>query len=315
MAGPSRAVGVPNYSSSGTAGFIPEIWSGKLVEKLYASTVFGEIANTDYTGEIKNKGDTVQIRTVPSITIRDYQIGGGLTYEKPVSDKVELQIDNAKYFAFDVNDIDAYQADIKLMDEFSSDGGEQMKIAIDTDIMARHYADADAENAGATAGAKSGNINLGTATAPVVVTKDNVLDLIVDCATVLDEQNVPETGRWMILPMWMTGMLKKSDLRDAGIMGDSQSVYRNGKLGMLDRFTVYGSNNLSVVTDVVATVSTKCTNIMFGHKKALTFASQMTNMETLPNPNDFGKLVRGLNVYGSKVIDPKAIGHLYAARG
>lgn len=315
MAGPSRAVGVPNYSSSGTAGFIPEIWSGKLVEKLYASTVFGEIANTDYTGEIKNKGDTVQIRTVPSITIRDYQIGGGLTYEKPASDKVELQIDKAKYFAFDVNDIDAYQADIKLMDEFSSDGGEQMKIAIDTDIMARHYADADAENAGATAGAKSGNINLGTATAPVVVTKDNVLDLIVDCATVLDEQNVPETGRWMILPMWMTGMLKKSDLRDAGIMGDSQSVYRNGKLGMLDRFTVYGSNNLSVVTDVVATVSTKCTNIMFGHKKALTFASQMTNMETLPNPNDFGKLVRGLNVYGSKVIDPKAIGHLYAARG
>lgn len=315
MAGPARAVGAPNYSSSGTAGFIPEIWSGKLVEKLYASTVFGEIANTDYTGEIKNKGDTVQIRTVPSITIRDYEIGGGLTYEKPVSDKVELQIDKAKYFAFDVNDIDAYQADIKLMDEFSSDGGEQMKIAIDTDIMARHYADADAENAGATAGAKSGNINLGAATAPVAVTKDNVLDLIVDCATVLDEQNVPETGRWMILPMWMTGMLKKSDLRDAGIMGDSQSVYRNGKLGMLDRFTVYGSNNLSVVTDVVATVSTKCTNIMFGHKKALTFASQMTNMETLPNPSDFGKLVRGLNVYGSKVIDPKAIGHLYAARG
>lgn len=313
MAGPTRAVGAPDYSSSGTAGFIPEIWSGKLVEKLYASTCFGEIANTDYSGEIKNQGDTVQIRTVPSITIRDYEIGGGLTYEKPTSDKVELQIDKAKYFAFEVNDIDRYQADIKLMDEFSNDGGEQMKIAIDTDIMARHYADVSADNAGATAGVKSDAINLGAAGAPVLVTKDNVLDLIVDCATVLDEQNVPETGRWILLPAWMTGMLKKSDLKDASIMGDAQSVFRNGKIGQLDRFTVYGTNNLSVVADVTA--AKNCTNVMFGHKKALTFASQMTQMETLKNPNDFGNLVRGLNVYGSKVIDPKAIGHLYAARG
>lgn len=313
MAGPTRAAGAPNYSSSGTAGFIPEIWSGKLVEKLYASTCFGEIANTDYEGEIKNKGDTVQIRTVPSITIKDYQIGGGLTYEKPTSDKVELQIDKAKYFAFEVNDIDRYQADIKLMDEFSDDGGEQMKIAIDTDILARHYADVDAANAGATAGVKSASYNLGAAGAPIAITKANVLDVLVDCGSVLDEQNVPETGRWIILPAWMSGMLKKSDLKDASIMGDAQSVFRNGKLGTLDRFTVYISNNMSIVDDAVA--AKKATNIMFGHKKALTFASQMTQMETLPNPTDFGKLVRGLNVYGSKVIDPKAMGHLYAARG
>src|SRR5690606_13318136 len=221
--------------------------------------------------------------------------------------------DQAKYFAFEVNNVDAYQADIKLMDEFSNDGGEQMKIAIDTSLLGKHYADAAPTNSGDNAGAKSGGINLGKAGAPAVVTKDNVLDLIVDCGTVLDEQNVPETGRWIILPAWMTGMLKKSDLRDAGIMGDAQSVIRNGKLGMLDRFTVYASNNLSVVDDAVA--AKKCTHIQFGHKKALTFASQMTEMETLPNPNDFGKLVRGLNVYGSKCIDPKALGHLYAAKG
>ncbi|WP_347506195.1 hypothetical protein [Pseudomonas anguilliseptica] len=313
MAGPTRAAGAPDYSSNSRAGFIPEIWSGKLVEKLYASTCFGEIANTDYEGEIKNKGDTVQIRTVPTITIRDYQIGGGLTYEKPTSDKVELQIDKAKYFAFEVNDIDRYQADIKLMDEFSDDGGEQMKIAIDTDLLARHYADAAASNSGANADVKSGGFNLGVAGAPVAITKDNILDVLVDCGSILDEQNVPETGRWIVLPAWMTGMLKKSDLRNASIMGDAQSVFRNGKLGTLDRFTVYASNNMSIVDDAVA--AKKCTNVMFGHKKALTFASQMTQMETLPNPTDFGKLVRGLNVYGSKVIDPNAAGHLYATRG
>ncbi len=118
------------------------------MEKLYASTCFGEIANTDYEGEIKNKGDTVEIRTTPSITIKDYVVGGGLNYEKPTSDKVELHIDKAKYFAFEVNDIDSYQSDIKLMDDWSDDAGQQMKIAIDTVILGDVYADAAPENAG-----------------------------------------------------------------------------------------------------------------------------------------------------------------------
>ncbi|WP_110647603.1 P22 phage major capsid protein family protein [Salinicola peritrichatus] len=313
MAGPTRAEGHPDYSSSSSAGFIPEIWSGKMIEKLYARTCYGEIANTDYEGEIKQKGDTVQIRTTPSITIRDYEVGGGLTYEKPTSDKVELQIDQAKYFAFEVNDVDAYQADIKLMDDWSDDAGQQMKIHIDTNLLGKHYADAAAENSGSGAGAKSGSYDLGEAGAPVGITRDNILDVLVDCGSVLDEQNVPEESRYVILPAWMNGMLKKSDLRDASVMGDSTSVFRNGKVGMLDRFAVFISNNLSIVND--ETAGKPATNVFFGHKKGLTFASQMTNMETLPNPTDFGKLVRGLNVFGSKVIDPDAVGHLYAARG
>ena len=309
--GPSRAAGYPNYSSDSSAGFIPQIWSGKLVEKLYKSRVFGEIANTDYEGEIKAQGDTVQIRTVPSMVIRDYEIGGGLTYDKPTSDKVELQIDRAKYFAFEVNDIDAHQSDLKLMDDWSNDGGMQMKIAIDGTILGEIYANAAAENSGATAGAESGDINLGATGAPVTIDKNNVLDALVDTATVLDEQNVPDTDRWIVIPAWMAGMLKKSELRDASIMGDGTSAFRNGRLGMLDRYTVYTSNNLSKTDDG----GTPVTNIIFGHKKATTFASQMTNMEDLKNPNDFGKLIRGLNVFGFETIDPKAIGHLYAVKG
>lgn len=313
MAGPTRDAGHPDYSSSSTPGFIPSIWSGKLIEKLYASTAYAEVANTMYEGEIKQQGDTVEIRTTPSITIRDYQVGGGLTYEKPTSDKVQLQIDQSKYFAFEVNDVDAYQSDINLMDSWSDDGGQQMGIEIDTDVNAYAYTEVAAANAGAAAGAKSGSLNLGETNAPVVITKSNILDVLVDCGTALDEQNVPNTGRYVILPAWMNGMLKKSDLRDASVMGDSTSVYRNGKVGELDRFTVYVNNNLSTVTD--PTTTNQCTNVIFGHKKALTFASQMTNMETLPNPDDFGKLIRGLNVYGRKVIDSNAIGHLYAERG
>lgn len=313
MAGPTRDSAHPDYSSTSASGFIPQVWSGKLVEKLYARTCFAEIANTNYEGEIRGQGDTVQIRTTPSIVINDYEIGGGLSYEKPTSDKVELHIDQAKYFAFEVNDVDAYQADIKLMDNWSDDAGQQMKIAIDTQILGDVYADVAAENAGATAGVKSGSYNLGEAGAPVAITKDNIMDVIVDCGSVLDEQNVPDDQRYIILPAWMNGMLKKSDLRDASAMGDNDSVFRNGKVGQLDRFSVYVSNSMSVVTD--ATTTNKATNVLFGHKKALTFASQMTNMETLPNPQDFGKLIRGLNVFGYEMIDPKAAGHLYAERG
>ena len=313
MAGPTRDTGHPNYSSTSASGFIPSIWSGKLVEKLYARTAFAEVSNTLYEGSIKGAGDTVQIRTTPSIVINDYEIGGGLTYEKPVSDKVELQIDQAKSFSFEVNDVDAYQADIKLMEGWSDDAGQQMKIAIDKDISAYAYTEAAAENAGATAGVESGSLNLGVAGTPVAITKTNILDTLVDCGTALDEQNVPDEGRYIMLPAWMNGMLKKSDLRDASIMGDATSAFRNGKIGMLDRFSVYVNNNMSTVTD--DGTDNQATNVIFGHKKALTFASQMTNMETLPNPSDFGKLIRGLNVYGRKVIDPNAIGHLYAERG
>lgn len=299
--------GQADYGSNGTSRFIPQIWSGKLIEKLYARTCFAEIANTDYEGEIKNQGDTVIIRTTPSLTIRDHKMGATLTYEQPESAPVELRIDKGKYFAFECDDVASYQSDIKLMDSWSEDGGQQMKISIDTSVLATIYADAGAENAGATAGAKSSAYDLGTAAAPVTLTKDNVLDYIADIGSVLDEQNVPEDGRWLVIPAWVKNLLKKSDLRDAGITGDGTSVIRNGKIGVLDNFTTYVSNNMSVVGGN--------TNIVFGHKKSLTFASQLTKLETLKNPNKFGNLIRGLNVYGYKVIDPKAMGHLVAKKG
>ncbi len=311
MAGPTRDAGHPDYSSSSSSGFIPQIWSGKMIEKLYKNTVFGEIANTDYEGEIKSKGDTVQIRTTPSITISDYDIGGGLNYQKPTSAKVELSIDRAKYFAFEVNDVDAYQADIKLMDDWSNDAGQQMKIAIDGDVLGSIYADVAAANAGATAGVDSSGYNLGATGAPVSIDKTNAIDYLVDCGSVLWEQNVPETDRWIVIPSWYANLLKKSDLKDASMTGDGTSLMRNGRLGMIDQFTVYVSNNMGKTVDGANSV----TNILFGHKKALTFASQMTEMETLKNPNDFGDLVRGLNVFGFKVIDPNAMGHLYAIKG
>lgn len=297
-----------NYSASGAdnvSKFIPEIWSGKLATKFYESTVFGEIANTDYEGEIKSHGDKVYIRTRPTITIRNYTKGAGLTYEDPESPNKELTIDQAKYFGFNAYEVDRIQSDINLLNEWSDDASSQMKISVDTDILGTIYTQAHASNKGATAGLKSSGINLGTTAAPVALTKANVLDVMVDCATVLDEQSVPDEDRWILLPPRMCGLIKKSDLKDASITGDSVSPLRNGRLGSIDRFTIYSSNNLS-------STGTR-TEIPFGHKSALTFAAQATQVEQKDNPNDFGKRVCGLNVFGFEVVTNQALGHLVAS--
>jgi len=297
--------GAANYSSTGAnnnSKFIPQIWSSKLVEKFYDATVFGEIANTDYEGEIKSHGDEVVIRTTPDITIHDYVKGIDLDYEEPESPEVSLKIDQGKYFAFKLSKIDERQSDLKLMDDWANDGGEQMKIKVDTSILAAIPSDAAAANAGATAGRKSGDINLGTNAAPLVVNKTNVLDVIVDYATVLDEQSVPDSNRWLVLPPRICGLIKKSDLRDASISGDSSnSTLRNGRVGMIDRFTIYNSNNVNVAAGKH--------DIVFGHKSALTFASQIEYMEKIKNPNDFGDLARSLLVYGFEVVKDEAMGH------
>ncbi|MAT95376.1 MAG: hypothetical protein CME59_22625 [Halioglobus sp.] len=301
--------GVPSLASDSTSKFIPAIWSTKLVTKFYDSTVFTEIANTDYEGEIKAHGDEVIIRTVPSITINNYQKGGGLNYEDPESPNVTLTIDQGKYFAFNCWDIDKHQSDIDLMNKWSEDASEQMKIAIDTDILAAIGASAHADNSGDSAGRISGDIDLGEAAAgvgtnAVQLTKANILDHLVDWGTVLDEQSVPESNRWVVLPAKACGLIKKSDLRDASIAGDGTSILRNGRLGMIDRFTIYRSNNLNVNNTEI--------DILFGHPSALTFAAQITEMETIKNPDDFGDLVRGLEVYGFEVIKPEALGHVVA---
>lgn len=273
------------------------------------------ISNTDYEGEIKAYGDKVIIRTVPTITINTYSKNKNLTYERPESPSIELRIEHGKDFAFTADDVDRTQSDLKLLDKWSDDASSQMKISIDRDILGSIYADVSAENTGATAGRISQSYDLGAVAAPIALTEANILSYIVDMGTVLDEQNVPEEGRWLILPAWACGLIKKSELKDASLAGDGTSMLRNGRMGMVDRFTLYNSNLLAFDVEVVETVNKNAFHIMAGHKSGLTFAAQMTEMETLRNPNQFGDLVRGLKVFGYEVIKPESIAHLYAYKG
>ena len=317
-AGAMYGGGFSNPALSGT--FIPEVWSGKLVEKFYSATVLAAIANTDYEGEIKGQGDTVKIRTKPSLTIRDYTAGQTLTYERPSSNVIDLLIDKGKYFNAVVDDVQEVQADLDMLSMWADDASEQMKIAIDSMILhdttgIGASADIHVDNLGASAGRISNNINLGTAAAPLELAARNpgageieIMDLIVLLGQTLDEQNIPETGRWLLLPAWACSLLKRSELRDASLTGDGISPARNGRLGMIDRFTIYVSNLLPI------NVTASATAIYAGHPHALTFASQLTKMETLRAESTFGTIMRGLQVFGYKVVDGTAIAKAYAVK-
>lgn len=322
------AAGNLGTTDSYSGKFIPAVWSAKLNAKFYAASVYGDIANTDWQGDIANVGDKVYINTAPTISISNYSAGTTLSYQVPTPSMQELLIDKGKYFAFQINDVLEYQSKPNLMDMFAADAAEQMRIAIDSQVIYNTFAGGAAANKGATAGAKSGLYNLGTDAAPVALTASNVLQKILELASVLDEQNVPDSDRWLVLDPATRTLLFQSNLAQAQFMGDATSPVRNGKIGTIDRFTVYVSNQLpkgtagtgtawvsgdgaeNSITSTGAVLARRA--IMAGHKSAITFASQITKMETVRNPNDFGDYIRSLNVFGFKVVKPESLALLVA---
>jgi hypothetical protein len=283
--------------------FIPEIWSGKLLTKLYAKNVLAAISNTDYEGEIKDFGDTVFIRTIPDGTINEYSKGQDLVFERLESPAVTLLIDHGRYFGAVVDSVDAYQSNIKLLDKWTTMYGEKMANNIDTHVLASLKAAAHASNKNASAGVISADINLGASTAPVQITKANVIDFIVDCGVVLGEQNVPKDGAWMVVPEWFGGIIMKSDLKDASMTGDGKSVLRNGRIGIIWPFEIFLSNQLPTASDTVT-----CYDVPFGNKMGLTFASQFVQTKRFEPERTFGEGIKSLNVFGHKVTMSEAIG-------
>lgn len=312
------AGGVGNTFSANS--FIPEIWSGKLIEKFYNSTVLAAISNTDYEGEIKNQGDKVKIRTKPTVTIKTYRADGALELERPVGSVVNLNIDKGQYFNTILDDVMDVQSDLNAMSMWADDAAEQMKIVIDTDVLLGLLNTATALNRGLTAGRISGDVNLGVTGTPVTVVARSpaagqveIIDIILRLGQVLDEQNIPETGRWLVIPTWASTMIKQSELRQAYLSGDATSMLRNGRIGMVDRFTLY-SSNLQPAGTAGGLLAGEYV-LYAGHAHGLTFASQISKVETLRSEQTFGNILRGLQVYGYAVLDSTAIAQAIVAKG
>ena len=269
--------------AAGEQHFIPEVFSKKLQAKFYAQTVLSEVTTNEYEGEISGLGNKVNIRAVPAVTVADYT--GSLSYADVTSSTIELNIDKAKSYAFKVDDILREQADIDFMNEASKDAAQNMKIEIEQDVFANVAAGSSLTDVNAT---------------PSNITTSNVLGFILEAGQNLDENNIPEEDRFMIIDPAVASVLKQSELRQAYLTGDAVSPLRNGFIGMVDRFRMYVSNNLSTSSGV--------SSGLYGHPKAIAYASQFTNTESVRLESSFGDGVRGLAVYGYKVVLPTALG-------
>ena len=228
-----------------------------------------------------------------------------------------MYIGIGKYFSLILDDVMEVQSDLNLLSMWSDDAAQQLKIVVDRDVLGGIVGGAAAANKGATAGAISGNINLGIKGTPItmvgrqanppVAGQIEIIDVLLRLGQCLDEQNIPEQGRWVVMSAAAGRQIKQSELRQAYLSGDPVSMLRNGRLGMVDRFTIYISNLLpSVATDATNFAAGE-QPIFAGHAHGLTFASQISKVETLRSELTFGQILRGLQVYGYQVLDPTAI--------
>ena len=277
---------------------------------------------TDYEGEIKNKGDRVKIRTKPTITIRNYAADELLALDRPSGGTVELYIGNGKYFSLILDDVMEVQSDLNILSIWADDAAQQLKITVDQDVLDGIVGQMAAANKGTAAGVITANVNLGATGVPLsVVARDptagqvELLDVLMRAGQVLDEQNIPEVGRWVVMPAWAGRMIKQSELRQAYLSGDSVSMLRNRRLGMVDRFTIYISNLLPNNSSDNVNFQPGEWPIFAGHAHGLTFASQISKVETLRSELTFGQVLRGLQVYGYQVVDGKALVQAYVTPG
>lgn len=277
-------------------GFIPKLWSARLLNALDKSHVFANVVNRDYEGEIKKMGDTVHINTIGAVTIGTYTQNTDFSSgpETLATTDQTLTIDQAKYFNFQVDDIDAAQAAGDIMDKAMTRAAYGLADASDKYI------------AGILAGAAD-TTNLVSSTA-VALTSSNVYENVVKMRTILDKANVPTAGRWLVIPPEMYALILLDDrfVKTGGEM--AEGILRTGLVAQAAGFDIYLSNNC-----VSANVSDKVTyTIVGGVDSAATYAEQIVSTEAYRPEKRFADAVKGLHVYGAKVVDKAQLACLKA---
>nr|DAH62222.1 MAG TPA: Major capsid protein [Caudoviricetes sp.] len=268
--------------------FIPQIWEARLLEHLDKALVYGGLVNRDYEGDITQQGDTVKINQIGDITVKDYDKSTGIMVEDLDSTQTTLTIDQRKYFAFTVDDLDAVQANIQLVDSAMQRASYGLRDAVDQ-YIAGLYA-----GAGTTA-------DLGTDETPLAITSaTKAYESLVDIKTALDGANVPSDNRFVVVPPAFYGyLLKDSRFVSAGTQKTDQ-VLQTGYIGDAAGFHIYQSNN------VPNTEGAKY-KVLAGTRAAITFAQQLLRTEAMRSEAKFADVVRGELVFGAKVVQPKAL--------
>jgi N4-gp56 family major capsid protein len=266
--------------------FVPTIWEARLLAHLDKNLVFGNLCNRDYEGDITAYGDTVKINQISDITVKDYVKGTKITVDDVDGTPTTLKIDQQKYFAFKVEDIDKAQANVNLVDGSMQRASYALRDTIDSYIASFH------EKAG---------ITVGDDTTPQSITSAaKAYEALVDLKGELDVKNVQSSGRFVVVPAWFYGyMLKDARFVSAGT-SKTDTTLANGLIGSAAGFSIYQSNN------IVNTDGSKY-KIMAGTTQAISFAQQILETESLRMQDNFSDMIRGLLVYGAQVVQPKAL--------
>ncbi|HEY9685479.1 MAG TPA: hypothetical protein V6C52_00740 [Coleofasciculaceae cyanobacterium] len=266
------------------ANFLPEIWSKKLLKIFDKTVVMANLANRDFEGEITNAGDVVHVRTFGDVTVNSYTRDMTISFQALTDPMVDLLIDQQKYFAFKVDDLDKAQSNIDILEGYAGRAAIAIRDVVDTRLIG-HYADVD-----------SGNV-IGTDVAPITLTKDNIYSYITQLGEKLDTCNIPQEGRNLVItPKFKTMLLQSVEFTRATSLGDN--VIQNGYIGNVAGFAVHVTTNNPAVSGVV--------NLLAFTRDYVSFASQVSKIETVRPYNMFADAVKGLYLYGSKVMLPKA---------
>jgi hypothetical protein len=290
--------------------FLPSVYSKKVLNFFRKASVVEAITNTDYAGEISAYGDSVKIIKEPVISVSDYTRGSDTTDTKLTDQEITLVVDSAKAFKFIVDDIETNMSHVNFKEVASSSAAYALKDSYDAAVLATMFAGCSASSPdhiiGADAAAGTGGVAETTASVDLLGsdgTGVDAIDLMARMARLLDDQNVPEEGRWFVAPPSFYEELSQSGSKLLSVdFNAGQGSIRNGLVssGKLRGFDMYKSNN-------IADTSTATGKVMAGHISSTATANTILSTEVLRDPTSFGDIVRGLHVYGAKVLRDEAL--------
>jgi hypothetical protein len=265
--------------------FIPTIWAAEILNTFEKSHVLAALCNRDYEGEIRGQGDTVKINSIGDINVSTYTKNStSLTVQELQTAQTTLLIDQAKYFAFSVDDVDAAQANVNVMSKAMAKAAYKLSETVDA-ALALLYSQAAHTVTDATCDAAL------------------ILNTIARAAQYLNEEGAPKNGRWLVLPPWTITKLILSKILNTEGSVDANGELSNGMVGRVMGFTVYESNNLYETGSSDSWV----TKGLAGVPEAITYAEQIVKVEAYRPEANFSDAVKGLHVYGYKVVQPKGL--------
>lgn len=288
--------------------FLPSIYSKKVLNFFRKASVVEAITNTDYAGEISAYGDSVKIIKEPTITVYDYTRGSDTTQTKLTDQEITLVVDSAKAFKFIVDDIETNMSHVNFKEVASSSAAYSLKDSYDAAVLSTMFSGVSASSPDHVIGADAaaGSAGVGETTASVdlgVASEVDPLDLMARMARLLDDQSVPEENRWFVASPDFYEELSQSGSKLLSVdFNAGQGSIRNGLVssGKLRGFDMYKSNN-------IPSVSTATGQCLAGHISSTATANTILSTEVIRDPSSFGDIVRGLHVYGAKVLRDDAL--------